>query len=626
MELNVKNNKIPLQVLPGYYSSDIWDLTRHPDYAMLSDERKVIVENRNHVINFSSCMNELIAFELKFYCYNILENEKNLLNSFVIQVGAINILVKYINNKLLNHKSILDVGYDVLCSDYAAFLHQNGYKSVATNQFVIKEDMRLKGYSNPTIYFRFLKKFYQYLHSMKEVEKGDFFDSDKWDIRHLPYEVKGFTASRPRYTISFANITQEKIKHLSKKFVYEKLKTNKYSSIVDILKGINYLSEFLSKMYPEIDSADEISREMIIEFMAYVNTTEKLADRTKKSRIGSVKTFFETCMLFEWDSAPVKTLFVSDDIKKKKRIAPRFYDDKIIESINNHIEHLPVQIARMYYVLQNVGMRIGELCTLKEDCIQKDTENDYVLVYKQHKTNAVNRVPIKEDVARAITNALELSKKMYGDEAQYVFSQGIVKPISADTFSYHMNKLIVKHNITDENGKLVRIKSHTFRGTVATKYANLGMSPNVIRVLLGQKSLGAIKHYVEIVEETIMESMQEVLSLQDIMIQNIGKKDYTLSQKDEDMELLPLPNGKCAKPITSGKCIHANACYTCAMFKPDANNLALFKQQLMDTKLNLEMAKLNGFERIVQVNEDLATSLESIIKSIEGGGVSGEEH
>lgn len=83
---------------------------------------------------------------------------------------------------------------------------------------------------------------------------------------------------------------------------------------------------------------------------------------------------------------------------------------------------------------------------------------------------------------------------------------------------------------------------------------------------------------------------------------------------------IPLPNGRCGKPLSSGKCTHANACYSCAMFKPDPNNIDLFKYQLAEAKSNVEMAKINGFERVLQVNEDLVEALEKIIASIEKRG------
>lgn len=50
-----------------------------------------------------------------------------------------------------------------------------------------------------------------------------------------------------------------------------------------------------------------------------------------------------------------------------------------------------------------------------------------------------------------------------------------------------MNQMSAKNNLTKDDGSPLRIKGHTFRGTVATQYANLGISMDVIRMMLGQQ-------------------------------------------------------------------------------------------------------------------------------------------
>ena len=377
------------------------------------------------------------------------------------------------------------------------------------------------------------------------------------------------------------------------------------------------LAQFLNDNYPAVQSLAQLDRPLIEDFLGYVNLNNNFSTRTQSKIIGNIKTFFETCTLFGWDEIPDRTLLIGDDVKKKIKTLPKFYEDEVLTKLNENLGFLPVQIARMVFVLQNVGMRISELCMLKTDCLKQDTEKDYLIEYFQEKTQEWNRVPIKSDVATAIREAIKYSEEQYGKSVKYVFMQDNIRPISKDTFSYHLNQLVKKRDIRDSSGNLVRIKAHHFRGTLATKYANMGMSSNLIRELLGQKSLGTLRHYVEILEETITDAMQDLLTYQDQMIQNIGKKGVVIQVIAEDAIEIPLPNGRCAKPLSTGKCTHANACYTCSVFKPDPSNLDLFKYQLSEAKSNIEMAKINGYERVQQVNEDLVVALEKIITSIE---------
>lgn len=617
-----KNNKNFL--LSDFYKQDKWDLKKHPFFRNLTQHQQFIMKDAKRYLDFSICQNSLIKNEIKYFCQNLLEVRKFKLSYFASSVASrIVNLINFTNEYYSDMESILDKKFDEANEEYSQFLMNKGINLFVTTKNTISSDMEIKEYQQSSPNFRIFKNLYSFLKNEFKSNKDDtknFFDKDKWDIRELPFKVQGFDPSRPRYTISFEKIIQDKIKTMAKKYTIERLKTKKYTTCIDDLKGINILSEFLSNEHPEINSLTQLNREVIEEFLGHVNLNSNLKPRTQSSRLGAVKTFFETCTLFGWDEAPKQTLLLTDDVKKKYKVLPKFYEDNVILQINKNLEQLPVQIARMVFVLQNVGMRISELCNLKVDCIKMDTEKDPILIYMQEKTDEINRVPIKKDVAMAIEEAKKLSKEKFGKNVRYVFMQNENRPISKDTFSYHMNQLIKKNDIRDSSGNLVRIKSHHFRGTVATKYANLGMSPNIIRTLLGQKSLGAIRHYVEILEETITDGMQNLLNYQDQMIQNIGNKEAVIQITDEDKVEIPLPNGRCAKPLSAGKCTHANACYTCAMFKPDPKNIDLFKYQLSEAKSNVEMAKINGFERVLQVNEDLVAALEKIIASIEKRG------
>lgn len=607
--------------LTGFYESDIWDFTKHPYFPNPTENQKEILGRRN-ILDFTICKNFYIKQEIKHYCQHIIENKKNKLSYFVTIMGGLIHLMNFVNIFHENSKSILDMAYEISVEGFSQYLIERGCKTHITTR-PIAADMEKKEYRHPTSYLRTIMGLYNLIQTEIEIDQNknrSVFDLDKWDIRELPFKIKGFDPSRPRYTVSFERITQLPIKKITKKHIKSRLQSNKYSTCMDDLKAINLLSKFLSEEYPDVQSLQELDREIMEDYLGYISLNSNLKPRTKSSRIGGLKTFFETCLLYGWDESPVQTLLLSDDVKKKHKVLPRFYEDDVLRQINENLEHLPVQIARMVFVLQNVGMRISELCNLNVDCLKLDSEKDHVLEYFQLKTGEINRVPVNKDAALTIREAIRFSKELYGEEIKYVFLQNKEKPISKDTFSYHVNRLSEKVGIRVSSGELVRIKAHHFRGTLATKYANMGMSMNLIRTLLGQKSLGAIKHYVEILEETITESMDGILQFQDQMIQNIGKEEAVVRITEEDRVEIPLPNGSCAKPLSSGKCTHANACYTCAMFKPDPNNVDLFKYQLSEAKTNVEMAKINGFERVLQVNEDLVQALEKIIISVEKCG------
>lgn len=613
LNINVESKLI----LPdGYYSKDIWNMKEHKKFNDLNENQLKWYKNYGvNSVDFSRCINENIKQEIKCFCYDVIENKVNLI-SFNSYIKAINTFFSFINKFYNTIDSIVDINREKFIDTYTLFIENSEFQSSLGKQTRISGTMETKIYKGKSMYIRIVINFYDFIYKLLVDSNIQEFGKDKWDIRNLPIKID-IPKSRPRYTVNFENIYQEPIKKLAKKFTYERLKSKKYSTCIDDLKGINLLSQYLNDYAPDIVSLEQIDRDTIEDYMSYVRTDTDLAQRTRVSRFGSVKTFFEICQLMGWEGSPQITLITNSDYKCKTKVMPKFYDEGELKRLNKHLDKLPIQISRMVFVIENIGMRISELCILKVDCIQKDTKDEYFLKYYQPKTDSWNKVPINLEIAEVIKKSIQDNKEKFGDDIEYVFLQNKQTPISSETFSYHLNKLAYENKILDRDGKILRIKSHTFRGTVATKYANLGMSTNIIRMLLGQRSTGAIKHYVEIHEVTVLDAMKDILTYQDEMINNIGKIDNMEPINEEDKYLIPLPNGLCGKPISEGKCSHANACYSCRMFKANPKYLDLYKFHLKEAQQNIKIAEINGFERILQVNKELELNLLKIIAKIE---------
>lgn len=62
---------------------------------------------------------------------------------------------------------------------------------------------------------------------------------------------------------------------------------------------------------------------------------------------------------------PSKALIYPEDYPKVPNAKPRFIDEYILEQLNGHLDKLPPYIATMTMIIQECGMRVSELCTLK---------------------------------------------------------------------------------------------------------------------------------------------------------------------------------------------------------------------------------------------------------------------
>lgn len=605
------NNKFNLS---SYYLNDIWKLNQGENFNKLTDNQKrICIESSPEILDFSNCSNVYVREELKHYSYSILEN-KLIMTTFKNYAKAFIMFFEYINNNHKKIKSIVELKKEFLIKDYKNYLNEINIKT-DSKRYYINENMEKSTTVMGSIYVSCIIYFYDYMYSYYFPNNKNEFEKDIWDIRNLSLVVNNDKSS-PRYMINFERISQNKLKLLAKKFIYHRLSNISLSKCHKDLTAIILLSNFLEERYPDMQTLNGLDRMVIEDFIGFVKTEMHYKRNTAADRIGSIKIFFQVCQLMNWEGAPKEELIFRSDYSKRHRSQPKYYTDDELKNINMHLDKLPIQIARMFFVIESLGIRLGELCKLAVNCLEEDTKGEAVLSYFQTKTNKHNKIPINEEVKKTIEEAIKYSKKRYGENIKYVFSNDLNTPISGQLFNKHLNELSYENNILNRNGELLRISGSKFRGTVSTRYANLGLDYNIIMKLLGQSTPGILKHYVEIHDITVLNAMESIIEEQDELIINIGNNEKINIAKKEEKSLLSLSNGYCTKSIKEGKCVHANACYNCQMFKPDIRYLHLYKHHLREAQKNVKIAEINKFERILQMNKDLENNLIKIIDRV----------
>lgn len=444
------------------------------------------------------------------------------------------------------------------------------------------------------------------------------FDKDIWNVDKLGIKIINNEGNKIN-TLNFTYIQQPKMKNLSKEYILFKLKTRPIKSSLNELRELNIFTIWLYKKYKNISSFEELNRKIIEEYISYLRNESTYSKDAVSRNLGFLKNFFATCVLCGFKNVPKQTLITNSDYYGKKSSPMiKFYNDDEIKLINENIGKLPLMYGQMLFIVENIGMRNSELRTLKTTCLIENN-NNYYLEYFQIKTKQLNKIPINEMVAKVLNATINNSKKKFGENVEYIFTEDGINPISSYKLSTVLNKWIIDNNIRKQNGDLLRINIQYFRGTVATKYINLGLDINIIIKMLGHSSSQAIYHYIEIHNDTLLNAVKPIIDMQESLISNIGNiKEVNIERIENNIEFIKLSNGSCCKPISEGICKHANACLTCKMFKYDKSYLPLYENQLNEVNANIEIAKANGFERILENNLELKTSLEKIIESIKG--------
>ena len=607
--------------LDPFFQNNTLDLINQNFFPHSSSIRD---KNAYASVKFPHICNTFLENEIKGFVQHLaldLKYTAATLKQYITQ--SLHAVSSFMNSNHPTCDSIVDIDFEVLYNEYIEYLTDNGQQIVSNCIHRVNSKMEIVNYPCKTHYLSGFVKFYKYIYSIRYPDLIPEYDKDKWDIRQLGIQYST-AVSRKRYTINFSPIQQEWLKNIIKQYIYYRLQTKTVASVLDDMKALRIFSEFLSSKstYNDISSLDSIERNDIEEFFKHLHN-KNFVTTTYNHRLSALRTFFQVSNMLDIPGVPAKPLILYSDYRKIVHKLPKYFTDNELKQMNAHINDLPVQIGRMFFILENCGMRVSDICSSTilingKHCLEKNSKGEYIFTYYMPKTHKFNTIPVSEIVGNVIEEAIKESIRMYGKESKYIFSASADHPISVETFSIQMNNMSAKNKLVRDNGEPLRIKGHTFRGTVATQYANCGISMDVIRMMLGQEKIGVLKHYVTIHSDTMINYMKPIMDQCDKMIRSINNPEIVQNTDIlNEPSLIPLPNGRCSKDISTGVCSHAFSCYKCKMFVPSIEYIDIYKKQLRDAENNIAIAELHGYDRIKDLNITIRNNVKKIIDELE---------
>lgn len=457
---------------------------------------------------------------------------------------------------------------------------------------------------------------------------------DVWDVRELGIRINSHKPTS--YKLNFADLSQPWLKELAKEFVSCHANSMGYKAFTSILSVLNKLSRFLREKYPYLEGISSITREIALEFIAYSaamrrsgSSDKRIADGQKRLTMSNLNTFYRVLYTNGLANVP-PVIYLRGDYPKRHRPKPRWIPEIVISQFHQHIDDLPSHIMRAYLVNLECGLRIGELSTLSMACLSQDKQGDWFLRFVREKTFEEDLIPISREIVAVIQEQQEDTKNLFGDNHPYLFYtftygyKPVPKPLSVESFCHHLNKVAEKYQICDENGVLWHFQSHQFRHTVGTKMINSGVPLTVIQRYLGHKSPEMTLTYARIQDETLKKNVQDfhrkVVNISGETVQEVdgeGANTGHAQWMKRNVLAQALSNGSCARPVVKGPCPHANACLTCGDFRTTLEFLEQHKAQLKATQELIDVAKRNGWQRQVEMNEQVAHNLQNIISELE---------
>jgi integrase/recombinase XerD len=454
--------------------------------------------------------------------------------------------------------------------------------------------------------------------------------------------VKNLGVSVPNHRSAskfiFRYIEQDWLKDLAKKFIKYMSATRKMGTLLRYITEINSFSHFLTENCYCIQSANDLTRPIIIDYIHYLNT-QNLVSSYIAHKLCTLSVLLDIGTANQWFDLPAG-LILNEDFPKHNKCLPRFIPEEVIRQLNQYLEHLPEPIMRGVLVLQECGLRIGELLGLPIDCLKSHDGNFYIQ-FMRGKSLKETILPISKELAAVIQEQqIYINSQLRSDNFNYLFCGKHKEPphrshcfrakpkvMYDKTFIDYVKKLAEKFNICDSAGKRWNFQTHQFRHTVGTRMINNGVPQHIVQRYLGHESPTMTMVYAQIHDETLRKEIEKYHESRVINFQGESAElDETILSSNGDLEWFKknvqaraLEHGYCARPKVLGDCDIPgfDGCYNCPHWRTNKNFLPILKDTLERTNNVLEKAQNCGWQLQVHKNTPIKENLEKVIKTLE---------
>ncbi len=365
----------------------------------------------------------------------------------------------------------------------------------------------------------YIRKVYLYANP---VDKHFNYDADRWYLDGFPIPLKKNLTKRTD-SISFEKIKQVEMRKEIKKVIFYEMERVAVGTVQAEITAINMLSDFLSTRFPQIQSLKEIDRDVIEEYLIYINT-EGCRRKSYAKVLQHIKSLLKSAAIVLEDSF-LSNLMCNEDIPPTVAPAVKVYSDSEMEQLKRVIAKLGKQEQRAIALLQLLGLRASDVLSLKQDSMKVDGSGKPFIEVLQTKTGRICTKYITEKVCLLFRKACECTNESYG-RSEYVFVDDN-HPNEPMQYSHLYNQLKSAINSTGlpdgPNGEL-RILMHNFRRQYATELANLGYSDEDIANALGQARTGSVHRYRKSNQAKMAKEVEPVLQAREELLKKFISK------------------------------------------------------------------------------------------------------
>lgn len=269
------------------------------------------------------------------------------------------------------------------------------------------------------------------------------------------------------------------------------------NTIISYKKAFQLLVEYLikKKSFKLKDvTFTNVTREIIIDFLDYLEIEKKNSIRTRNQRLAAIKSFYQYCAIDEIDNI--------DNIKKILSIHSKKGTKKIVDFLTEEevkiiFDNIDVSLKKgkrnltLLVLLYDTAARASEIINLKVNDIH--LEEKYIVLEGKGKKKRI--VPIMEQTKILLISYLN----SFDIKSGYLFQNKNNK----------MNERFIRDVINACNILEKKISPHTFRHTRAVHLLDKGVNIVYIQELLGHSSINTTMEYAKVIEKSKFNAIEK---------------------------------------------------------------------------------------------------------------------
>lgn len=310
----------------------------------------------------------------------------------------------------------------------------------------------------------------------------------------------------------------------------------------------------------------------------------------------------ETGVVNDWFDVPPH-LIRQEDYQTEIKPLPRYISEEVMRQLNQHIDALPAPIMRMVLIIQECGLRIGELCQIPFSCLKQDAKGRHFIQFIRWKMKKETTLPISIELAKVIEEQQQYIRENLGEQYQHLFwgrSIGnnkafipVPKVIAKASFEDCLKQLFEEFDIRDNSGRRWNFQTHQFRHPVGTRMINAGVPQHIVQRYLGHDNPQMTMVYAHINDETLRKEIEKYHDIRVVNFQGESANlESTVLSSNEDLEWFKknvqaraLEHGYCGRPKVLGDCDIPgfDGCYNCPFWRNNKTFLPILQDTLERT-------------------------------------------